>query len=166
MARWYVVNSKVRAENLAFMNLVRQGFEAYFPRYPKRRWHARRLDLVHAPLFPRYLFVRLDPLTSQWRKIRSTIGVTDLVCNGNSPVPVSDGVVEEIQNQEDDQGLVKLGKPGLFKPGDKLRVSFGPRTDVSAIFSFADDDQRVVVFLEMMGRSVKARVPAETVSMA
>ena len=32
----------------------------YLPRYLKRRRHARRVDIVAAPLFPRYLFVAID----------------------------------------------------------------------------------------------------------
>lgn len=60
MNRWYAVYTKTGAENLAEGHLQRQGFRVYLPRYRKERRHARRITLVKAPLFPRYLFVELD----------------------------------------------------------------------------------------------------------
>ena len=88
-AAWYVVHTHPRAEAKALLNLDRQGFTCYLPRYLKRRRHARRVETVAAALFPRYLFVDLDLATQQWWPIRSTFGVADLVFNGGQPAPVS-----------------------------------------------------------------------------
>ena len=79
-SRWYVVQSHPHAELRAVAHLQRQGFETYLPRYRKRRRHARRIETVEAPLFPRYLFVSIDLATQRWRAIHSTIGVSHLVC--------------------------------------------------------------------------------------
>ena len=57
---------------------MRQGFTTYLPRYLKRRQHARRIDIVPAPLFPRYFFVAIDITVQRWRSVYSTIGVTQL----------------------------------------------------------------------------------------
>ena len=64
---WYVVQTKVNAEAKAGRNLIRQGFEIYLPRYLKRRSHARKIEKVAAPLFPRYLFVSVDMAKQRWR---------------------------------------------------------------------------------------------------
>ena len=58
--RWYVVQSQPNAELKAVAHLNRQGFATYLPRYLKRRRHARRVEIIAAPLFPRYLFVSID----------------------------------------------------------------------------------------------------------
>ena len=58
--RWFVAHTHPHAEAKATSHLNRQGFEIYFPRYLKRRRHARRIETVAAPLFPRYLFVAVD----------------------------------------------------------------------------------------------------------
>ena len=57
--RWFVVQAQPNAEHKAVAHLNRQGFTTYLPRYLKRRRHARRMDVVAAPLFPRYLFVSI-----------------------------------------------------------------------------------------------------------
>src|SRR5262249_41501534 len=112
--RWYVVQTHAHAEGKAAAHLTRQGFDAYLPRYLKRRRHARRIDTVAAPLFPGYLFVTVDMVRQRWRSIHSTIGVTRLVCNGDAPTPVANTVVETLRAREDSQGFVKLGQRPRF----------------------------------------------------
>ena len=68
--------------NESSKHLGRQGFQVYLPRYTKRRRHARRVDTVAVPLFPRYLFVSVA-VAQRWHSIRSTIGITRLVANGD-----------------------------------------------------------------------------------
>ena len=60
MKQWYAVYTKPRMELWARSNLWERGFEVYLPQYRKLRRHARKLDIIAAPLFPRYLFVRAD----------------------------------------------------------------------------------------------------------
>jgi transcriptional antiterminator RfaH len=81
-ANWYVAHTHVHAEAKAAINLARQGYSVFLPRYCKRRRHARRIEMiVSAPLFPRYLFVLIDLASQRWRAIESTFGVHHLVCH-------------------------------------------------------------------------------------
>jgi transcriptional antiterminator RfaH len=107
-SRWYVVQTQPHAEAKAAWHLKRQDFVTYLPRYLKKRRHARLVDEVAAPLFPRYLFVSIDVATQRWLSIRSTFGVTRLVCHGDRPAPVPDDVIDALRRREDADGLVKL----------------------------------------------------------
>ena len=88
-----MVQTQVNGEAKAARNLLRQGYDIYLPRYLKRRRHARKVDFVARPLFPRYMFVAIDMATQRWRSIQSTVGVSHLVCNGDDPAAVPEGVV-------------------------------------------------------------------------
>ena len=57
---WYAVHTHAGAETKAVWHLENQGFSVYLPRYLRRRRHARKVDWVPTPLFPRYLFVFMD----------------------------------------------------------------------------------------------------------
>src|ERR1700748_1442146 len=94
---WYVVQTQTHAENKAAANLLRQEFSVYLPRYQKRRRHARKTEMVAAPLFPRYMFVGVDMETQRWRSIQSTFGVSHLVRNGDEPAAVPASIVEALQ---------------------------------------------------------------------
>ena len=100
--RWFVAHTQPHAEAKATAHLNRQGFEIYFPRYLKRRRHARRIETVAAPLFPALSVRRRRYCDAQrWRSIYSTVGVTRLVCNGDDPTAVPDGIVEALKSRED-----------------------------------------------------------------
>ncbi len=151
--RWYVVQTHPRAEAKAAAHLARQGLEVYLPRYLRRRRHARRVDVVAAPLFPRYLFVKIDMLTQRWRAIRSTFGVAQLVCQGDTALPVATGIVAGLRHREDERGYVRLD-PG-FVPGGKIRIVEGAFRDCPGLFEGMTDSERVSVLLDLLGRKVR-----------
>lgn len=163
MERWYVAETHPQAEARALENLARQGYAAYLPRYWKRRRHARRTDTVKAPLFPGYLFVCMDVAKTRWRAIRSTIGIRHLICEGEKPVPVPHGVVEDIQAREDEAGLVPVPPPVPFQPGEELRVTEGPLRDQTGWFQRVADRERIVILMSLLGRQVPFVVPAGAV---
>jgi transcriptional antiterminator RfaH len=154
-ARWYVVQTHAHAETKALAHLARQGFTAYLPRYLKRRRHARRVETVPAPLFPRYLFVTVDLMCQRWRAIHSTIGVIRLVCNGDAPVAVADVVIETLKARQDGQGFVTLRQRPLFALGDQVRVVDGVFADCLGLFDGMKDSDRVAVLLDLLGRKVR-----------
>lgn len=164
MKRWYAVQSQPRAERTALAHLERQGFESYLPVYLKRRSHARRIEQVRAPLFPRYLFVHFDLTAVRWQAIHSTVGVARLVSNGNVPVPLPQGVMEEIHRREDKGGLVRV-VPNLSR-GQRVVIEAGTFLDQTGLFECATDDERVVILLDLLGRQVRVQVPADAVSAA
>jgi transcriptional antiterminator RfaH len=159
MDRWYVVHTQPNAEAKALAHLRNQRFRTYLPRVAKRRRHARKVEEIAAPLFPRYLFVRLDLAAERWRAIRSTVGVADLVAHGDAPAPVPHGVVEAIRAREDERGLVVLGSAADFRQGDRVTIAEGALEGCVGLFEAATDDERVIVLLELLGREVRVRVP-------
>src|SRR3954454_1893827 len=119
---WYVIQTQVNAEARAVRNLERQGFEVYLPRYLKRRSHARKIEKVPAPLFPRYMFVRIDIATQRWRSVQSTFGVSHLVLSGSDPAPLAHEVISCLRAREDGSGYVLLDERPKFALGAKVRV--------------------------------------------
>lgn len=161
MSRWYVVKTQPQKEERARAHLLRQGFDVYLPRWRKRRVHARRIEWVAAPLFPRYMFVGFDVAVTRWRAIQSTIGVSHLVCSGGMPLPVPKGIVEAIRSREAENGLIEI-KPAFLK-GQPIIVEDGPFLDQVGLFECIDDDARVTILLDLLGREVRVQVPAHLV---
>lgn len=162
--RWYVVHTQAQGERRAECNLHLQGFTTYLPRYLRIRRHARRVDMVARPLFPRYLFVALDVARDPWRSIQSTFGVSNLVVIGNNPISLPDGIIDEIRSREGDEGFVKLGLPAGLRPGSPIRLIDGIFEEHRGIFERLADSHRVAVLLKLLGRDVRVLVPAASVS--
>lgn len=161
---WYVVHTQLNGEARAELNLRRQGFHTYLPRYLRSRRHARRTHMVPRPLFPRYLFVALDLARDRWRSIPSTFGVLQIVLAGERPAPVPDGIVEQIKAREADDGYVALGLPVGVGPGSRVRLIDGIFADTKGVVERIGDDRRIAVLLELLGREVRVFVPASSVS--
>jgi transcriptional antiterminator RfaH len=165
-SRWYVVQTHINSEAKAANNLARQGFGVYFPRYLKRRSHARKVDVVARPLFPRYLFVAIDLATQRWRSIQSTIGVSHLVSWRDRPASVHDDVVGALKQREDESGFIRLERRARFSPGDTVRILEGAFTDSLALVEGINDRERVAILLDFLGRKVRVLVGADLIAAA
>jgi len=152
--RWYLIHTHPHAERKAAAHLQRQGFQTYQPRYLKRRRHARRIETVSAPLFPCYLFVAVDMLKQRWLAIRSTIGVSSLVGNGDTPAHVPAAIIDDLRRREVG-GLVMLERRARFARGDRIRIVDGAFTGCLGLFDDMPDRERVAVLLELLGRKVR-----------
>ena len=157
---WYVVHTKIRQEALAMTNLNRQGFECYIPMIKMEKMRRHKATLVEEPMFPRYLFIRLDTSGSgpSWSPIRSTLGVSQLVRFGGQPALVDSKLIELLRARE------QVGQPErLFKAGEKVVVADGPFVGFEAIFKTADAESRSMILLEMLSKPVAMRI--ETASL-
>jgi transcriptional antiterminator RfaH len=166
MKRWHVVYTQPRNEVLALEHLERQGFEVFLPRYLKRRSHARVVDMVPAPLFPRYLFAAFDDRATGWHVVRSTRGVVDLVRSGRGLAWVPEIVIDELRLRRDRQGFVPLARQLDLGRGQRIRLDSGAFAACNAIFEAHTDDDRVKVLLSLLGREVVVNVPIAAVAPA
>ena len=162
--RWYVAKTHPNGEQKALFHLQRQGFDVYLPRYLRRVSHARRVSWQPRPLFPTYLFVTMSGPHQRWRAINSTVGVAHLICDERGPLAVPAGIVDALQNEEDDRGLVMTGRKVPFEKGAEVQIMSGAFADHIGRFEGATDDERVVILLNLMGRQVKAKVNLDVIS--
>jgi transcription elongation factor/antiterminator RfaH len=151
--RWFAVNTQPLAEARAQRNLENQGFRTFMPRRRKTLRHARKLTMIEAPLFPRYLFVAFDPQRDQWRRINSTFGVSRLIMRGEAPHPVPNGVTEALIALTVDGGIVDLA--AQLQEGSPVRVMAGPFADRLAMLEQLDDSGRARILLDILGRQVR-----------
>ena len=164
--RWYVVQSQPNAEAKAAAHLNRQGFSTYLPCYLKRRRHARRVEIVPASLFPRYLFVGIDLNVQRWRSIFSTVGVSRLVCHGELPTSISDSVIDALKAREDVTGFIQFDQRPTFRPGDAIRVLDGVFADRLGLYEGMKDSDRIAVLLDLLGRKVRVMLDMDCVAAA
>ena len=167
MISWFVVHTQPSRESVAVAHLQEQGFEVYLPRFKKIRRHARKVDEVLYPLFPRYLFVGMDPETARWRSINGTRGVSYLLTNeSDRPAQIPSSVIEALKAQENAEGLVDAGSLASFMKGDTVLITDGVLKDQTAIFDALDDKGRVRLLLSLLGRDVTITLPTYAVDVA
>ena len=166
MTEWIVAHCHTNAEIKAEAHLKRQGFEVYSPKIKTTSRHARRIKMVVRPLFPRYLFIRFDENSTHWRPICSTVGVSYLLTAGERPLVAPAYVIDQLRMREDRNGLFTNAGIKPFKKGDPIKFTSGPLAEYSGVFEQLNDNQRVAVLLDILGRKVKTQVPMETIRQA
>lgn len=156
-ARWYAVKCQPNREVLASAHLRNQDFQVFLPRSQRVRRHARKVDVVLAPFFPGYLFVRLDLTRDRWRCVNSTHGVSNLVMQGGIPAAVPAGIIEQLQARCDDRGVLDMDVQ--LKPGQPVRILTGALADFVGELECQDADDRVRVLLTILGKPTSVALP-------
>jgi transcriptional antiterminator RfaH len=166
MKQWFVVYTQPSKELFAYQQLKAQGFEAYLPRYQRRRFHARKVEMILSPLFPRYLFVSLDLEIDRWRSVNGTRGVSYILTDQDLPIPISGVIIDRLKAQENSEGAIPVNSLALFVKGDKLRIVEGAFEGQTGIFDHMDDKKRIRLLLNFLGRDMKIILPHYTVEAA
>ncbi|MFJ3044324.1 transcription/translation regulatory transformer protein RfaH [Herbaspirillum chlorophenolicum] len=154
---WYLVHTKPRQEACAQQNLERQGYKCYLPLLQKEKVRQGSLTIEDEALFPRYLFIRLDPGASgkSWAPIRSTKGVSRLVSFGSEPAKISDDLILAMQTQQQNS---QQQPQRAFEAGQRVRLVTGVFSGIEGIFQEANGERRVMVLIEMLSNRVSIAV--------
>ena len=158
MMCWHAVFCKPRQELVARDNLVAQGFKVYLPRIKTRQLRRQKWVNTVEVLFPRYVFIHLDPQRQSTDTIRSTRGALCVVRFGGLPAKVPDAVVYLLRQREDEETGFHPDTRAYFSKGDVVRLIDGPLEGIEGVFSQYDGHQRVVVLMELLGKANKVVV--------
>jgi transcriptional antiterminator RfaH len=161
---WIVISTHPHREHIALENLERQRFEGYCPMVPRRRSHARRVEMVLRPLFPNYLFVRAGPKLGRWQSILSTYGVRTVVRAGEALSFLDDGFIVSLKAREVDGAIVRPASP--YQVGQEVRIATRSFDSVIAKIIEMDEKDRIVVLIDMLGRSTKLTLRSDLISAA
>lgn len=154
---WYLVRLKPGGLARAEANLARQDILSFCPQRLRTERRRGRLITAVRPLFPGYLFIAPPVTGANWRSVNATYGVANVVClEPGRPARVPADLVAALLASDASE------EPPAFTPGDGVRVVLGPFADLLARVEAVPEKDRIVVLLDMMGRTVRARLsPAD-----
>nr|WP_290695555.1 transcription/translation regulatory transformer protein RfaH [Halomonas sp. UBA3074] len=152
---WYVIQCKGGESFRAAEHLTNQGYDVFHPVLTLKRKRQGKLVSVTEPLFPYYLFIRLDQVVSNWRPIRSTRGVLRLLTFGNKPIATPNALIDTLRSQPHHQDSIHT----YFSAGEKVTITEGPFKDLEAIFTRCKGEERAIVLLNVLNRPQHLEVP-------
>jgi len=157
--RWYVLNTKSKHEKQAEQNLRRMGVESFLPLLQEQRVIRRKVRTVIAPLFPGYLFVRIN-LSEHYRAVTYARGVRKIVEFGATPVEVDIAMIDAIKSRLPGPEVCVLERPKELSSGQLVQIRDGPFVGLEAVFMRQmSGHQRAMVFLRTL--ALQARVVLE-----
>jgi transcriptional antiterminator RfaH len=159
--RWYALQTKPNKEKEVEKRLTDLQVEVFLPWMRTRRRIGSRFHWVLAPLFPGYLFCRLD-LMASGKAARYAPGVKDFLKFGNQIAEVGVEIVTSLR-ERCPNGVAQI-EPLSANPGDTVKINEGPFSGLQAIFEKKmKGSERVAVLLDILGRQTRLVLPTETI---
>lgn len=159
---WFAIQVRTRFEGSAEAHLRGLGYEVFLPTFRCRRRWSDRIRHIEVPLFPGYLFCRLD--TRQRLPVLKAPGVIQIVGIGRNPVPVEESEIAAVQ------AIVSSGLPRqpwpFLQVGDRVKVDGGPLRGLEGILLSFKGHYRIVVSITLLQRSVALEIDSAWVSPA
>ncbi len=156
---WFALTVKTRYEKRVSELLSKKENEVFLPLYLSTRTWSDRQKQVGEPLFPGYLFCRVD--AQKRMEVLVTPGVIGFVGYGNSPSPIEDSEIDALKT------LVSSRLPYERWPylpvGQHVLIKNGPLTGMEGILIAHKKGYRILLSVNLLQRSVAVEVDVANV---
>jgi transcription termination/antitermination protein NusG len=153
---WYAVSTRSRQEKVAASMLGQIAITNFLPLLNQERQWSDRKQMVALPLFPGYVFVRINRSSELQVRVLKVPGVVDFVRNRTGALPIPEQEIEAVR------ALLAHGvgcAPYPFlKAGDRVRVVRGALAGIEGTLIRCGSQSKLVISIEMIQRSVAAIV--------
>jgi transcription antitermination factor NusG len=154
---WYAVKVRTRSEPVAIVALRSRGYQPFAPTIGERRRYCDRMTVVQTPVFPGYLFCRLD--ARRKAPVLSCPAVEYIVSFDGAPAIVPDEEIETVR-----RALEAGARPRPYLAvGQRIRIEFGPLAGLEGILERVGKEHRLVASVHLLQRSVSVQIAGDQV---
>ena len=151
---WFAILARTGKEKNATLLLENSGYECYLPVSKLTRMWSDRLKEIEVPLFPGYLFCRMNP--SNRLPVLMTPGIMQIVGSGKTPIPVEEREIVAIQRVVK-SGLSTMPWPYL-QVGHAVRIEDGPLQGMTGIVIKIKSGLKLVLSVSLLQRSIAVEI--------
>jgi transcription antitermination factor NusG len=156
-ANWFAAYTNSRHEKSVASHFRERQIESFLPLYSTRHRWKNGCDMsLELPLFPNYVFVRIDP--RERVRILEVPGVLSLVGFGRNLAPLPDFEIEALRSA---LGQRKIEPHAYLVIGERVRIKAGPMTGMEGVLLRKKNNFRVVLALDAIMRCVAVEVDTD-----
>lgn len=155
---WFAIRVKSNFEKRAAASFLSKGLDVFLPVYRTRRRWSDRYKTVEDPLFPGYVFCRVD--LNHRLSLMTTPGFLYIVGTGHTPTAVDELEVARLR------AVVHSGLPAqscAAVVGQTVRLNRGPLSGLEGILLRVGKENRVYVGVTLLKRGVLVEVDSQWV---
>jgi len=156
---WYAIHTRYQHESQVNQQLESKGFQTFYPTCTKRQNWSDRQKTIHLPLFPGYLFV--TEIENRQLHVVTTPGVCGIVSIAGVPAAIPYLEIAAIRRAVASPLTVEAHS--YLNTGDQVRVIEGPLDGVTGILVRNEKSTKLVLSVELLGRSVAVCIDARSV---
>ncbi len=151
---WYALRVKPNHEKPVAAALRGKGLQEFLPLLRSKRQWSDRVKMMDLPLFPGYLFCRLN--LEDRMPLITTPGFLYIVGVGRNPEPVDESEILAIRS------VLRSGFPVTPWPslmvGQKVQLKHGPLRGLEGVLTKIADQHRIYVSVTLLKRSISVEV--------
>jgi transcription antitermination factor NusG len=159
---WFAVYTTCRHEKRVSQHMAQREIEHFLPVYAdQRKWRDGSKVTLELPLFPCYLFVRIN--RNDRSRVLSVPSVLTIVGGtGREPAPLPDAAIEALQ-----RGVAQrtVSPHPLLTAGQHVRIRSGAFAGMTGIVARRKGGFRVVLTLQQIMQSVAVEVGEQDVEL-
>ncbi len=155
--KWYILYTMPQHEKKIAKFLERRGWEFYLPLVKRKRQWSDRMKLVDFPLFPGYIFIRIDWFT-QRIPILEFPGAIQFVRADGSPAVMPDDQIENLKLFVAGAENPEASADASFPVGQRVRVNYGAFKGVLGVVTGHKNKKRIYIRLPLINQMVSAEI--------
>lgn len=152
---WYAVYTKARHEKRVAAQFTEKCLCGFLPLLRQVHKWSDRQGKVEVPMFSCYAFVRIAQTPEERLKVLRTPGVLGFVGSERQGTPIPDEQIESLQTAL--RHRIPFFPHPFIREGRRVRIRGGSLDGVEGIVVRQGSDQRLVVSVELLHRSVAIR---------
>jgi transcriptional antiterminator NusG len=153
---WFAVETRPRHEKKVAAGLGEKGIDHFLPLFPEKHQWSDRRRIVDIPVFPRYVFVRIESAMSARVPVLQTRGVMSLVGNRGLGTVIPCVQIETVRNIITQ--VVPFSPRAFLDVGQRVRIRGGSLEGVEGILVAINGGQSLIVSVELIRRSLEIRI--------
>jgi transcription antitermination factor NusG len=153
---WFAIETRPRYEKTVAAELRDKEIEVFLPLFSeKHRWSDRQ-RLVEVPVFPSYVFVRIESTIGARVSVLRTRGAMRFVGNRGLGAAIPSAQLESVRNIITHK--VPFSPHAFLGVGTRVRIRGGSLEGIEGILAAINGDQSLIVDVELIRRSLAIRV--------
>jgi transcription antitermination factor NusG len=153
---WFAVQTWPQYEKKVAVELQRKEINIFLPLVPSKRKWSDRSTIVQSPLFPSYVFVRIDQLSNERIGVLRTNGVMGFVGVHGRGISIPEDQIESVRLLL--ASGVTFSHHSHLTIGNRVRIRGGSLDGVEGTLLEKKDDLTLLVSIRIIQRSLALRV--------
>lgn len=158
---WYAIYTNSRAEKKLALELSKKGITQYLPIISTKKQWSDRIKTVLIPVFPSYVFVKIDIRIEKLR-VLETAGAVKFVSIGETPLVIDEEDIDAIRQLVTEYpDMIKIEREKMLSPGKKVLIKNGPFKDLRARVIRKGSKSSIFVSISGMDTTVSLELDSE-----
>ena len=153
---WIVARNKPNQDKIALINLERQNFEFFQPKFKTMSRIRNNFKEIIKPVFPGYIFIAINLEERNWHKINNTRGISSILLFGNEIPLIHYKLIEELKHRISLDNILEPANP--FEVGMNTEITIGPFAQLIGKIDEIDTDQRIWILLDILGTQPRVSI--------